>query len=118
MAATEITAQLVTADGLEETTAAANADGNYCTHHGENILHVINGDASDHDVVIDNAVACEQDPDPSMHDETITVTAGEERLINIGESRFKDPTTGRVNWTYSAVTSVSVAVFRRSAKTS
>jgi hypothetical protein len=106
MAATAITVQQMTSAGLEATTAAANVDGNYFINNGKTFLHVINGSASDITVTIDSPTECSQG---GTHDVPVLVSAGEERFIGpLNQGRFNDD-NGRVNVTYTAVTTVTVA---------
>jgi len=109
MAATELTVQTMTSAGLEATFTAANADGNFFENNGRTFIWIKNGDVSDHSIVIDSPGACDQG---FYHDVTVVVAAGEERLIGpFTTARFND-TNGNVNVTYSAVTSVTIAVVK------
>ena len=109
MAATEITVQSMTSAGLEVTFEAANAAGNFFENNGRTYLVVKNGDSSDHSVIIDSPGACDQG---FYHDVTIVVTLAEERSIGpFSTARFND-TSGNVNVTYTAVTSVTVAAIK------
>lgn len=109
MAASQLTVQQVLNTGLEATFSSANADGNYFINDGKTFIEIVNSDGSDHNIVIDSPVECNQG---SSHDITVTVTAGERRHIGpLSKSRFNDD-NGYVNVTYSAVTSVTIAVMK------
>jgi len=87
----------------------ANADGNYFTNDGRTFIWIKNGDEDDHNIIIDSPTNCNYG---FAHDVTVTVTAGEDRLIGVFDTaRFND-SNGRVNVTYSAVTSVTIAVIK------
>lgn len=108
MAASAITVQNATKTGLAVTTASANVDGNYFTNDGKSYLQVTNGGGSSINVTIDSPVVCSQG---GVHDEVIAVGAGVTKVIgSFDKSQFNDPVTGRVNVSYSAVTTVTVAV--------
>lgn len=51
------------------------------------------------------------DGDLGITDRAVSVPAGGETTIPVTD-RYRDPSTGRASITYSAVTSVTVAVFR------
>lgn len=107
MAASEIISQECTSAGLEVTFESANADGNYFTNNGRKVLRVKNGGGADITITVDSPTECDQG---FTHDVEVTVTASEERDIGpFKTTRFND-SNGRVNITYSGVTSVTVAV--------
>ena len=109
--ATELTVQSMTSAGVEVTFTAANADGNYFTNDGRTFIWIKNGDESDHNIIIDSPTSCNYG---FTHDVTVEVTTGEDRLIGVFDTaRFND-SNGRVNVTYSAVTSVTIAVVKYS----
>jgi hypothetical protein len=108
MAASAITVQPITKAGAVITTASANVDGNYFTNDGHSFLQVTNGGGSSINVTIDSPILCSQG---GTHDEVIAVGAGVTKLIGgFDKSQFNDPITGRVNVSYSSVTTVTVAV--------
>lgn len=108
MARSTITSQAVVDTGLEETTEAANVDGNAITGDGKQILHVINGGGSPITVTIVTGGTFQG---KAVADETVVVTNGEERFIGrFNSALYNDPTTGLVNVDYSDVTTVTVAV--------
>ncbi len=105
----EILVQEVLLTGLEETTQAAAAGGDYFVNDGKTVLHVINGSAGDITVTVDSPKECNQG---FTHDAAVVVTAGEERFIGpFDRKRFNDA-NGRVQVTYSGVTSLTVAALR------
>jgi hypothetical protein len=112
MAATELTPVVVTTTGLDPTTlTAANVDGNYfsnlVTAATKTFFRVINGGGSPITVTIDSVTACSQGFD---HNLAVVVSNGDESWIGpLDKSRFND-SSGNINVTYSAVTSVTVQV--------
>lgn len=101
-----ITVQTIALTGLEATYASASSGGDSFANTGRELIHIKNGDASDHTITIDSTKDCDQGVD---HDPAVVVTASEERFIGpFDPNRFG--TT--VNVTYDAVTSVTIAVFK------
>ena len=91
---------------------AAAGGGDTATWYSDLVLHVKNDDAVDHDVTIDVPGTCEFGVSNAAHDHTVTVPAGEEKQIRIGNSKFKQ-SNGNVNISYDGVTDLFVAAFRR-----
>lgn len=83
---------------------AASGGGDSFPNSGNDILHVKNGDSGSHTVTINSIRPCDQGFD---HDLVVVVAAGAEAEIGpFTVARF-----GRaVSVTYSAVTSVTVAI--------
>ncbi|RJX18505.1 MAG: hypothetical protein C4570_06400 [Ammonifex sp.] len=102
----QLTVQNIALAGLTPSYAAAAAGGDNFTNDGRAFLHVKNGSASSINVTVDSAVPCNQGFD---HDITVAVAAGADKMIGpFDPERFND-STGKVNVTYSAVTTVTVA---------
>lgn len=102
----DLTIQKSTTNGLETTFAPASVAGDSFTNDGKTILRVKNGDVADKTITIDSPIACNHG---FTHDVAVVVTAGEERDIGpFLRNRFNDE-NGKVNVTYSAVTSVTIA---------
>jgi len=100
-----------TAPGVKATNTlvAANSGGDSFPNTGVERFRVRNGDASSKTVTIvaQKAAGC---PAGTLHNLVLTVAAGEEQVVkNLDTVRFND-SNGRVNITYSAVTSVTVGV--------
>lgn len=101
-----LTVQDMTTSGLEVVFVAAGVAGDSFMNDGNTFLRVKNGDVSDKTVTIASPINCNQG---FTHNVAIVVTAGEERDIGpFLRNRFNDD-TGKVNITYSAITSVTVA---------
>lgn len=102
-----LSVQQILRTGTGVTFASANSGGDSFPNTGNEVLHVKNGGGSSVTVTINSQAQCSFGFD---HDETVSVPAGGEREIGpFPKSRFND-TSDRVNVTYSAVTSVTVAV--------
>lgn len=102
-----LTVQNISLTGLTPTFTAADSLGDEFPNDGNAFLVVKNDGASDITVTIDSQKPCSYGYD---HDITVTVPAGGEKWIGpFPQSRFND-TSGRVQVSYSDVTSVTVAV--------
>ncbi len=102
--------------GAAVTAATADATGNYVIPAGQNlILRINNGSASSMTVTLDDPTTATPEgtgvtisPDP-----VLTIAAGAARYVVLNSARrarFTDPATGRVSWTYSLATTVTVEV--------
>lgn len=101
-----LTPQVVDVDGLEPVYAAADVGGDTITPRKDLVLHVQNGSAGAITVTLVRPGAQYGQPNPDV---AITVDAGESRFIRV-PSEFRDPDTGVISVTYSAVASVTVAL--------
>lgn len=109
----ELTVQASAVAGTAITFGAAAAGGDSFNNTGANagrvILLVKNGDASGKTVTVNSQVPCNQGFD---HDQAVTVAAGATEAIGpFAPDRWND-SSGLVQVTYSAVTSVTVAAVR------
>jgi len=87
------------------TLTAAAGGGDAFVNDGRTYFHVANGGGSPINVTIDSQAPCNQG---QSHDVVVAVPAGEARLIGkFNQHRYND-STGKVQVTYSAVTSVTV----------
>jgi hypothetical protein len=102
---TEITRAGINPEGVDQ--AAAVAD--YFANSGKQMLYAKNGDASSKTITI----ATQQTVDGlAVEDLTVTIPAGETRLIGPFPPSVYNDGDGRVQLSYSAVTSVMVAVLK------
>lgn len=109
MAASSITPQNITIDGVAATYAAANVDGNFCTNDGKTAIHIKNGSGSPVTITV-NSIAL--DNYGFDHNPAYVIAATSELVIGyLSPKRFND-TLGNVNWTYSSVTTVTVAALK------
>lgn len=91
--------------------AAGGGDSFPAAGDGRELLEVVNGDGSAIDVTIPSQSACgDFGVSNAAHDLVVEVPGGERRLIRVPPTGYRDA-NGRVQITYSAVTSVSVGVF-------
>ena len=88
--------------------AATGAGDEFANTSGRTMLHVKNGDSSEHTVT----VACQRPCSYGyMHDAVVAVPAGEERIIGpFSTYRFND-SGNKVQITYDAVTNVTVCAY-------
>lgn len=108
MAASEITVQNVTINGLSMTYESANVDGNYFTNTNGCFLFVKNTSAVSITVTFTAPNDCKYGVN---HVFTRVVAVDEQCVVPLTPKRFND-TSGITNFTYSAVTDVEVAVGR------
>lgn len=98
---------IVDIDGGKPTFVAADVAGDNFVNSGKDFLVVKNGGASSINVTIDSVALCSYGFD---HNLVVAVAAsGEEWIGPFPKARFNDD-TGKVNISYSGVTSVTVAV--------
>lgn len=108
MAATAITVQNVTANGLAMTYESANVDGNYFTNTNGCFLFVRNTSA----VTVTVTFAAPNDCNyGNNHVFTRDVAVNEQCVIPLTPKRFNN-SSDITSFTYSAVTDVEVAVGR------
>ena len=78
---------------------------------GKDFLIVKNGDASPHDLTLEEAEVCNFGHPAT--DQTITIAAGKYAIITPANYvRFRDSTTKKMSLTWSALTSMSVGLFK------
>jgi hypothetical protein len=98
--------QQIAVTGTAPTYAAATAGGDAANPQDRTCLHVKNGSAGSINVTLAVPGSTYGQPNP---DPVIAVPAGGDRFIYLPPA-VADPSTGLVSWTYSAVTSVTVAL--------
>lgn len=108
MARTALTSQPISSAGVTPTYAAANVDGHSFQPVAGRFLHVKNGSAGSVTVTL---------PTPgtvdglAITDRTVAVGAGAESMIGVGKGTAYRQDGGVVHVDFSAVTSVTVALF-------
>lgn len=110
-----LTAQDIAISGLEATYAAADVAGDTFENKGDVFLHVKNGDASDHTVTVDTKateITKAGYGTITLADQDIVVTASEDRMIGPFATSRWNGSDGKVDVTYDAVTSVTVALIK------
>ncbi len=111
MARVQIVVQQITRTGLEETTVAAETDGNSWNNTGKEILHIING-ATDCIITVDTPRGVDGQVTTSR---TVTCTANEERFIGPfppEDFNQRGSLGDIVHVDYDVITNVTVAVIR------
>lgn len=88
--------------------AAADVAGDVVAHASRQKVLVNNGSAGSINVTVTSEVA--SNPPVGPADLVVAVPAGEVGIIDISDRNFKDSVSGNVALSYSAVTSVTVAV--------
>lgn len=109
-----LTIQEVTVAGINPSYAAAAGGGDTFapTSPEPHILHVKNGGGGSITVTIDDPTSASPGAATQFNpDAAVTVTNGQERMIEIDPGRFVNTSTGNVSITYSGVSSVTVGVF-------
>lgn len=103
--------QTPTIGGTVAAYAAASAGGDSLVNSGREFLAVKNGGGSSINVTISSGSnKCSFGVSGSNHDKVVAVAAGAEQFIGpFDKNQFND-VNGQVQITYSAVTSVTVAV--------
>lgn len=105
-----LTTQTVVPGGLNPTFVAASGGGDTVTPGNDVFLIVKNGGGAPITVTVDSVTPCNYGVD---HDLVVSVTNAQERWIGpLPATRFAQASTGLVNVTYSAVTTVTVAAVR------
>lgn len=108
-----LSVQTISRTGTSPTYASAAGGGDQFQNDGSARLHVKNGGGSPITVTIDSPNTCSFGASASSaHDYVTSVPAGGEKFIGpFSADQFNDP-NGMVQISYSAVTSVTVAVIR------
>ncbi|MFC7846128.1 hypothetical protein [Streptomyces sp. NPDC057382] len=103
-----LSAQRLPLSGLQPTYAAAAGGGDQAPVGDKLVLHVRNGDATSKTVTLATPGTV---GDLAIADAAQTIPASGSAFIPL-KSTYRDPMTGRASITYSAVTSVTVAVLQ------
>jgi hypothetical protein len=103
-----LTAQAMALGGLQPTYAAAAGGGDQAPVGEKLVLHVRNDDASSKTVTVATPGTV---GGLAIADAAQTIPAGGDAFFPL-KSTYRDPATGRAAITYSAVTSVTVAVLQ------
>lgn len=107
----DLTVQEITEAGLNPAFVAASAGGDTFANTGREVVHVKNGSAAAIDVTLVGANPCEFG---FTHSDVVSVPAAGERIIDPTPTRrYVDKTTKKTTINYSAVTSVTVAVYQK-----
>jgi hypothetical protein len=103
-----LTIQTINQTGVGPTYVAADAAGDTVIPGAGSFLHVKNGAAA---AVTVTLVTPGTVSGLDVADQAVSVPAGAERMIAVGDL-YRDPDTGRATVTYSAAASVTVGSFR------
>lgn len=102
--------------GIADTTSAADATGNTFTNTGYEFAEVINGSGASITVTVDAfPVGGQGSPDGlTVTDPTVTVAAGTRKKIGPFRRGTFNDSAAKVKLTFSAVTTITVGVYRLS----
>lgn len=105
-----LTLQVITLTGITPALVAADVGGDEFVNSGSEFIHIKNGDASPITVTVNSQALCNQGVD---HDVEVVIPAstGEKFIGPFPKDRFNDA-DGKVQITYSAVTSVTIGIVR------
>lgn len=104
-----LSVQIVVLGGLTPSYGAAAAGGDEFVNSGREFFHAKNGAGVSQTVTVNSQAVCNQGFD---HDAAVAIPAGQERMIGpFPKGRFDDA-NGKVQVTYSAVASLTVAAIR------
>lgn len=103
-----LTTQPIDADGLTPTYAACAAGGDKVTPGDHTFIHVKNASVGSINVTI--ATPGVVAGDLAIGDRVVAVGAGSEKMIPVPEDPYEQPSDGLAWITYSAVTTLTIAV--------
>ena len=110
----EIAVQEIDRDGIAPTMSPASSGGDKCANDGATHIFIKNGGGSQRTVTLD----IRQEVDgQAVTDRTVDIAAGTEKFIGPFPKVIYDDDQENVNWTYDAVTSVTVCALRHAAET-
>lgn len=100
----------MTVSGVKPTYASAGtaSSGDTFTNDGRTLLHIKNGGASATTVTVVATTPCNQGV---LHDDVVSIPAGEEKFIGFFDTRFNDA-TGKATVKCNPNTSVTLAVIK------
>ena len=105
----DITAQTISRDGLNPTYASAASGGDAFVNTGVEFIHIKNGDVSAKTLTIVTQATVDSQ---AVADRTVSIPAGEERLVGPFPGSTYNDSDVKVQLTYSDVTSVTIAVLK------
>lgn len=107
-----LTVQSISRTGLSPSYGAAAGGGDEFVNTGIQFFHAKNGSGGD--IVVTFETPNSVDTNLAIADRTVTVTAGEERIIGPFPVANYNDANGKVQVTYDGVTSLTVGVFQLS----
>ena len=104
-----LTVQPIPETGLKPVYSSADAGGDYAivNNHVRTFVHIKNGHSSPQSITI---VGVEESNQGETNDNVISVTNAEERMIPI--RYWEKSTANRVDFTYSGVTALTIAIIQ------
>ena len=104
-----LTVQTISRTGLEPTYGSAAAGGDEFANSGDEFIHIKNGDASSHTLTIETPATVDG---LAVADRTVSIPAGEERMVGPFQAATYNDSGGLVQLTYDGVTSVTIAIIK------
>ena len=104
-----LSVQSPSTSGIALTFGSAASGGDQFLNDGKTVLIVKNGDSSAKTVTVAGQTNCNQG---TKHNSVVSVAAGAEEIIGPFNPAFFNDANGYAQVTYSAVTSVTVAVVK------
>lgn len=104
-----LSAQQMSRSGLEPSYASAAGGGDEFVNTGEEFIHIKNGDGSSHTVTIETPNLVDG---LAIADRAVAIPGGEERMIGPFPTSTYNDANQKVQLTYDAVTSVTIAIIK------
>jgi len=104
-----LTAQTVVRAGLKATYASCAAEGDEFVNTGDEFIHIINAAVADQTVTIATPATVDG---LAVADRAVVITASEERMIGPFPSSTYNDSAAKVQLTYSAVVTLTIAVLK------
>lgn len=104
-----LTAQSIVRTGLDPTYSACAAGGDEFVNNGDEFIHIKNGHTAEQTVTITTPATVDG---LAVADRAVAIPNGEERIIGPFPKATYDDSAGKVQLTYDAVTSLTIAVLK------
>lgn len=104
-----LSVQTINRDGLEATYSACAGGGDEFANAGDEFIHIKNGSGGDITLTIVTQATVDGQ---AVGDRTVVITAGEERLIGPFPTGTYNDGAGKVQLTYSGVTSLTIGILK------
>ena len=105
----ELSVQQIDIDGLDPSFPGADVGGDSFLNDGDTVLYVKNDDSAEHTVTLEIQKSVDFG---SLTNPTVTVPAGEERIIGPFNREWFNDSDKYAHVSYDAVTSVTVAALK------
>jgi len=102
-----LTKQTIDRDGLEATYASCASGGDEFLNTGDEFIHIVNGAGVEQTVTIVTQATVDSQ---AVADRSVAIPAGEERFIGPFATSTYNDANGKVQLTYDAVVSLTIAI--------